>query len=98
MSLRFARSERNYSIERDGTPTLSRNCANSVEREVSAEHHRVSARNPSRFESTKRPIKKGGYWAFLLSGGRDDARDLRGTTRGGGGCEEKRIDQEDRKG
>lgn len=59
VSLRFARSERNYSIERDGTPTLSRNCANSIEREVSVEH-RVSARNPSRFEPTKGPIKGAG--------------------------------------
>lgn len=30
----FCASERNYSIERDGIPTLSRNCANSIEREV----------------------------------------------------------------
>lgn len=64
VSLRFARSERNYSIERDGSPTLSRNCANSIEREVPAEHHRVSARNPSRFEPTKESIKEGGCRRF----------------------------------
>lgn len=57
--------KRNYSIERDGTPTLSSNCANSIGREVPAEHHRVSARNPSRFEPTKRPIRgRGDIGAF----------------------------------
>lgn len=60
---RFARSERNYSIERDGTPTLSRNCANSIEREVPAEHQRVS-RNPSRFEPTEKTDKGRRYRRF----------------------------------
>lgn len=53
------RAQRNYSIERDGTPTLSCNCANSIEYEVPVEHQWVPARNPSRFEPTKRPIKEG---------------------------------------
>lgn len=49
-------------LDREGysTLTLSRNCANSIERKISAERHRVSAWNPSsaRFESTKGPIKR----------------------------------------